>query len=232
MVTMLAGKPRLVCRAAARSANLSAGDPRLSGSPQPSRSPVRIGVVSPELRAVLAASANHDFALNRGGGSGDSTASLCVGGILKWPTRIDCKSIGLRPSVVRIHLPPPLSLGFCPWRRAMPRLGGASRFPPIPRPDTRATIRHSRRQARTRREFAGQPLEAASLMEETSRRRPTDAWLHPRSTSRTPPPPVFRGAGRRSRLHPRWRGDRPPDAAGRAARPWRRPSSGLPDRPS
>lgn len=34
--------------------------------------------------------------------------SYCVGGIAKWPNATDCKSVGLRPSVVRIHLPPPM----------------------------------------------------------------------------------------------------------------------------
>lgn len=33
--------------------------------------------------------------------------SLAPGGIAKWPNATDCKSVGLRPSVVRIHLPPP-----------------------------------------------------------------------------------------------------------------------------
>ena len=33
---------------------------------------------------------------------------LWYGGLPKWPTGIDCKSIGLRPSMVRIHHPPPV----------------------------------------------------------------------------------------------------------------------------
>ncbi len=41
-----------------------------------------------------------------GGASGDVPPSL-FGRILKWPTRADCKSAGLRPTLVRIQLLPP-----------------------------------------------------------------------------------------------------------------------------
>ena len=40
-------------------------------------------------------------------------SSYCVGGIAKWPNATDCKSVGHRPSVVRIHLPPPMGIRAC-----------------------------------------------------------------------------------------------------------------------
>ena len=47
---------------------------------------------------------------------------LWYGRLPKWPTGIDCKSIGLRPSMVRIHhLPPVFAGGENCWSEAAPR---------------------------------------------------------------------------------------------------------------